>query len=90
MANDAASDNNNTQLASIGQLIVQNLGLIQQAITGTFPNFVTAPANSTASGVAGQVAFSGSASATAYFYVCLTSGATGSATWGRTQLTTSF
>ncbi len=74
------NDNNNTQLASIGQLIVQNLGLIQQAITSTFPNFVTVPANSTASGVPGQVAYN----ATGFFW-CYASNS-----WARATGTTTF
>lgn len=84
------SDDNNTQLVTIGQNIVVAINTLNNTINSRFPNWVTAPANSTASGVAGQVAYSGSASATAYLFVCLVSGSTGNAVWGRTTLTTSF
>lgn len=84
------AEDNNTQLVTIGQNIVVAINTLNNTINSRFPNWVTAPANSTASGVAGQVAYSGSASTTSYIYVCLTSGSAGNATWGRAQLTTSF
>lgn len=79
-----------TQMVSIAQNLVIAVNNLSNVVSATFPNWVTAPANSTASGVAGQVAFSGSATVSSYLYVCLTSGATGNATWGRLLLTTSF
>lgn len=82
--------NNNTQNVTVGQNIVVAINTLNNTINTRFPNWVTAPANSTASGVAGQVAFSGSATASSYFYLCLVGGAAGSATWGRTLLTTGF
>lgn len=85
-----ADNANNTQMVTIGQNIVNAINGLNGTIGNTFPNFVTAPANSTASGVAGQVAFSGSSTATAYLYCCLVSGAAGTAQWGRTLLTTGF
>lgn len=78
--NQNGDNSNNTQMASIGQLVVQNLGLIAQAITATFPNFVTVPANSTASGVAGQVAFNSTG-----FFWCYASNS-----WARATGTTTF
>lgn len=83
-------DNNNTQMVTIGQNLVVAVNTLNNTINTRFPNWVTPPANSTASGVAGQVAYSGSASTTAYLFVCLTSGSTGNGLWGRVQLTTSF
>lgn len=89
MANDN-QDQGSAPLVTVGQNVVVAINGLINAVNSTFPNWVTAPANSTASGVAGEVAYSGSANTTAYFYVCLTSGAAGTARWGRTQLTTSF
>lgn len=80
----------NTQIVTVGQNIVVAIGEITKAINSTFPNWQSVPANSSASGVSGQVAFSGSASVTSYLYVCLVSGSTGNGVWGRAQLTTSF
>ncbi len=79
-----------TQPATIGQLVVQAINGLNGTISSHFPNWTTPPANSTASGVSGMVAYGGSANTSAYFYVCLTSGATGNATWGRVLLTTIF
>ena len=78
-----------TQAVSVLQNVVVAINELTLKVEETFPNWVTAPANSTASGVAGQVAFSGSATSTAYIFVCLTSGAAGTAHWGRALLTTS-
>ena len=80
----------NTQMITVGQNVVVALGEITKAINSTFPNWVTPPANSTASGVSGQVAFAGGGSTTGYFYLCLVGGAAGTANWGRATLTTSF
>jgi len=66
----------NTQQVTVGQNIVQAINDLTQAINETFPNWVTAPANSTASGVAGQVSYDSS-----YFYVC-----TASNTWKRASI----
>ncbi len=92
MADDdrTRGDQNNTQMVTVAQNAVVAINALNNTINTRFPNWVTAPANSTASGVAGQVAYSGSASTTAYIFVCLVSGSTGNATWGRAQLTTSF
>lgn len=89
MANQNNSSDN-TQNVVIGQNIVVAINTLNNTINTRFPNWVTAPANSTASGVSGQVAFSGSATTSSYFYLCLTSGSAGAATWGRVLLTTSF
>lgn len=75
----------NTQMVTIGQLLVQAVNSLGLIIDAKFPDWQPAPANSTASGVAGQVAYSGSASTTAYLFVCLSNNQ-----WGRVQLTTSF
>ena len=89
-AKDWRDNSNNTQNVTIGQLLVQAVNGLNNTVAATFPNWVTPPANCTASGVAGQVAYSGSASTTAYIFVCLTGGSTGNARWGRVQLTTTF
>lgn len=80
----------NLQMVSVGQNLVVAVNTLNNTINSRFPNWVTVPANSTATGVAGQVAYSGSATTTAYFYICLVSGAAGTAQWGRVQLTTGF
>ena len=77
--------NQGTQHLVIGQNMVVAINGIANAINTKFPDWVTVPANSSASGVAGQVAYSGSATTTAFLYVCLANGV-----WGRTTLTTSF
>ncbi len=87
---DWRNNANNTQNVTIGQLLIQAVNGLNNTINTRFPNWVTPPANCTASGVAGQVAYSGSATATAFLFVCLTSGSTGNARWGRTTLTTTF
>lgn len=87
---DWRDNGNNTQTVTIGQNIVVAINTLNNTINTRFPNWVTPPANCTASGVAGQVAYSGSASTTAYIFVCLTGGSTGNARWGRTILTTTF
>ena len=76
---------NNTQMVTIGQNLVVAINALNNTINTRFPNWVTAPANSTASGVAGQVAYSGSATTTSFFYVCISS-----SQWGRVTLTTTF
>lgn len=83
-------DNSNTQTISVLQNLVVAVNTLNNTVGQTFPNWVTPPANSTASGVAGQVSYSGSSTATAYLYVCLVSGQAGVAQWGRTQLTTGW
>lgn len=79
-----------TTMAVIGQNLVVAVNQLNGIVSATFPNWVTPPANSSASGVSGQVSFSGSATTSSYVYVCLTSGATGNGVWGRALLTTSF
>jgi len=76
---------NNTQMVTIAQNAVVAINALNNTINTRFPNWVTAPANSTASGVAGQVAYSGSATTTSFFYVCISSNQ-----WGRGTLTTTF
>lgn len=55
----------NTQLVTIGQLLVQAVnGLVSQLTTlndtlSSVPGWTTVPANATASGVPGQLAYSG-------------------------------
>ena len=61
-------DSSSSQLVAVGQNVVVALGGLRQAILETFPNFVTVPANSTASGVAGQVAYDST-----HFYWCVSS-----------------
>ena len=84
------ADSDNTMMVTVAQNAVVAINNLNNTINTRFPNWVTAPANSTASGVAGQVAYSGSATSTAFLYVCLVAGSTGNAVWGRVQLTTSF
>ena len=57
--------NQGTQHLVIGQNMVVAINGIANAINTRFPNWVTAPANSSASGVAGQVAYDSSC-----FYLC--------------------
>lgn len=87
---DQNPDPGNAAIVAVGQDVVVAINGLRNTVAETFPNWVTAPANCTASGVAGQVAYSGSASTTAYLYVCITAGSTGNARWGRLTLTTTF
>ncbi len=51
------NDHNNTQMVTIGQNLVVALNTLNNTINTRFPNWVSVPSNSTASGVAGQVAY---------------------------------
>lgn len=84
---DTALVANGVILSSITTAIAVTL---TNAITSTFPKWVTPPANSTASGVSGQVAYSGDGNTTSLFYICFTSGSAGTARWGRMQMTLGF
>lgn len=67
----AAGDNSFgqlTQLITVLQNGVVAINELNQTVGQTFPNWVTAPASSTASGVAGQVAYD-----TTGFYVAVSS-----------------
>jgi hypothetical protein len=57
--------NQGTQHLVIGQNLVVAVNGIANAINSKFPDWVTAPASSGASGVAGQVAYDAT-----HFYVC--------------------
>ena len=61
---------NNTQIVTIGQNMVVAINALNNTINTRFPNWVAAPANSTASGVAGQVAYDST-----HFYVAVSSNA---------------
>lgn len=62
------NDQTSSQLVTVGQNLVVALGDLNKTVGETFPNFVTAPANSSASGVAGQVAYDNT-----HFYWCVSS-----------------
>ncbi len=85
MPDEQSNDQTSSQLVTVGQNVVVAINTLNNTVNTKFPGWVTAPANSSASGVAGQVAYSGSATTSSYFYVCLSSNQ-----WGRTLLTTSF
>ena len=61
MADPSGNQGQNTQMVSIAQNLVVALNGVANAINTRFPNWVTVPANSTASGVAGQVAYDSTA-----------------------------
>lgn len=63
---DAATANAEA-LSRMGDLVVA-VNTLNNTVAATFPNFVTVPANSTASGVAGQVAYDNT-----HFYWCASS-----------------
>ncbi len=62
-----ADTSNAEGLARLGD-IVNALSTLNSTIGNTFPNWVSVPANSSASGVAGQVAYDGM-----HFYWCVSS-----------------
>ena len=79
----ALDDNNpsgggTSNLETIQQSGVQNLGLIIQAIRETFPNWQTVPATASSAGVAGQVAYQ-----SGWLYICVASN-----TWQRVAIGT--
>lgn len=84
------SGGGDTSMAVIGQNMVVAINNLSNIVSASFPNLVSPPANSSASGVAGQFAISGTATTSSYIYACLTSGSNGNAVWGRALLTTSF
>ncbi len=91
MSDDVTNqDQGSSPLVTVGQNVVVALNGLNNTINSKFPGWVTAPVNSTASGVAGQVAYSGDGNTTSYFYICLVAGAAGTARWGRVQMTTGF
>ncbi len=51
----------NTQMVTIGQNLVVAINTLNNTINTRFPNWVSVPSNSTASGVAGQVAYDSTA-----------------------------
>lgn len=65
-----------TDLVTVQQSGVQNLGLIIQAIRETFPNWQNVPATAADPGVAGMVAYE-----PGFLYVCVSSN-----TWQRVAL----
>lgn len=62
------NDQTSSQLVTIGQQLTQAINGLNNTVAETFPQFVTAPANSSASGVAGQVAYDNT-----HFYWCVSS-----------------
>lgn len=59
MADDFQGNNDQTssQLVTVGQNLVVAVNNLNNTVGQTFPQFVSFPANSSASGAAGQVAF---------------------------------
>ena len=74
----------NQGLVVVGQNLVAAVNNLNQTVKATFPGFVPFPANSTAAGAAGSLAFTGSATSTAYLAVCISPNQ-----WARVVLTTS-
>ncbi len=83
-------DTLNTSMGANTTSLVAAIHALTTAVVATFPNWVTAPANSTASGVAGTVAYGGDGNTTSYFYICFTGGVAGTARWGRFLAGTGF
>jgi hypothetical protein len=63
-------------LVTVGNSLNKNLSQVILAINTKFPNWVTAPATSSSTGTAGQVAYDSS-----YMYICVSAN-----TWKRISL----